>query len=99
MAKAPPEYTSGYGGYGPWPETDPPFGPNPIGGYRDGFYGRQPGGCYGESPTESLWLDRAIYPERPYPDNDAMADRMDLESRFLGISVSNATGRRNGPAN
>jgi hypothetical protein len=97
MAKNPPEFTSGYGGYGPWPETDMPLGPNPSGGYKDGYYGRFPGGGYGERPTD-MWLDSLVYPERPYPDSDGMADRLDARSRAFRVSVGNVTGRRSGPS-
>lgn len=96
MAKSPPEFT-GFGGYGPWPETDMPFEGNPGGGYKDGYYGRRPGGTYGEAPTD-MWLDAIVYPERPYPSSDAQADALDMRSRRISISVGNATGKRSGPS-
>ena len=97
MAKRPPDFT-GFGGYGPWPETNMPFEDNPGGGYKDGYYGRAPRGCYIEAPTD-MWLDSMVYPPRPYPNSDAMADRVDLASRSLSIGIGNRTGRKNGPEN
>ncbi len=95
-ARKPPDFV-GWGGYGPWPETDMPFEGNPGGGYKDGYYGRLPGGGYYETPS-TMWLDAMVYPERPYPTNDDAADRLDLRSRELRISIGNATGRKTGPS-
>ena len=94
-AKRPPDFSGGFG-YGPWPETDEPI-TTPCGNYfTDGFRGRAPGGCYRETPS-TMWLDSMIYPDRSYPHDDATADRLDIDSRRIAISVDMLTGRQNGP--
>lgn len=95
-ARNPPDFSGGFG-YGPWPETDMPFESNPGGGYKDGYNGRYPGGAYHERPSD-MWLDAMVYPERPYPASDEQANRLDLRSRALRISIGNATGRKSGPS-
>lgn len=91
----PPKY-SGFGGYGPWPDTDIPFDDNVGDYYSDGWCNRAPGGCHYETPT-SLWVDSIVYPDRPRPVNTSEADEMDKDSRSMQISVGNATGRNHGP--
>ena len=96
MAKG-PNFT-GFGGYGPWPDNDPPFENVPGGEhYEDAYRHRGPSGTLIENPSD-YWLDCAIYPDRPQPMNDAQADSLDMRARAFRISVGNVTGWRHGPS-
>lgn len=91
----------GDGGLGkadPWPLTDLPIveqEPSPH--YPDGYRNRMPLGGHYETPSE-MWLDQMVYPDRPRAGSEGEANALDLRSRFLGISVGNATGRKPGPS-
>src|SRR5215475_10180511 len=92
-----PDY-SGFGGYGPWPDNDPPFENTPGGNhYNDAYHHRGPSGTLIEAPSD-YWIDCAIYPDRQQPMNDVQADAMDMRARSFRISVGNVTGWRHGPS-
>jgi len=84
----------GWGNGGRWP-ANTPFSPLTDEYYRDGYCCRGPGGTRYEAPS-SMSLDSMLYPDRPYPTSDAMADQLDLRSRNLSIGIGNLTGRKNG---
>lgn len=93
-----PDFT-GFGGYGPWPDNDPPQSEeNPSPHYRDGWQNRAPGGCHDSAPTD-YWLDCLTYPERTSANGDTQADTLDHDSRFFRITVGTVTGRKPGPTN
>ena len=96
MAKG-PDFTGGFGGYGPWPDNDVPFEEDPSPHYHDGYRNRMPGGGHYELPTD-FWVDQIVYPDRPAPMTAASANDLDLRARSFRISVGNITGRRPGPS-
>jgi hypothetical protein len=95
----PPDFTSGLGGYGPWPDTDPPgVGADPSPYYKDGYANRAPAGCHVEGPAD-YWIDCMVYPDRSYANSEPMADMLDHNSRFFRVSEGNITGKKPGPEN
>jgi hypothetical protein len=94
--RKPPDFT-GFGGYGPVPDNDPPVDNVPGGNhYESDWHDRAPGGTRTENPSD-YWLDCMVYPDRA-DSTDANEPEQFRRAISLSISVGNATGRKSGPS-